>query len=97
LIFSWFQLANLWLTFSIVIGLLPNPAQGTEPTYLFGTAGIVSDLSCKNNLVMTLAIDALGERGSQMDISGFPRTAGMMLLNISVAYLIILLVRIGIR
>jgi hypothetical protein len=85
LVFSWFQLANLWLTFSIVIGLLPNPAEGTEPTYLFGTAGIVSELSRKTDLVMTLVIDALGECGSQMDISGFPRTAGKTLLDTDVS------------
>ncbi|WVQ82320.1 hypothetical protein IAT38_004448 [Cryptococcus sp. DSM 104549] len=36
LIFSWFALANLWLTFSIVIELLPQSAK----IYLFGTADV---------------------------------------------------------
>ncbi|QRV76364.1 chitin synthase [Ceratobasidium sp. AG-Ba] len=37
LIFSWFALANLWLTFSIIIDLLPEQK---DPIYLFGTADI---------------------------------------------------------
>ena len=39
LIFSWFALANLWLTFSIVIDLLPALS---PPLIAFGTADIVS-------------------------------------------------------
>ncbi|KAF8913861.1 glycosyltransferase family 2 protein [Gymnopilus junonius] len=35
LVFSWFALANLWLTFSIIIDLLPN-----QSIYLFGNADI---------------------------------------------------------
>ena len=35
LIFSWFALANLWLTFTIIIRLLP--ASKDDPTYLFGS------------------------------------------------------------
>jgi hypothetical protein len=38
LIFSWFALANLWLTFSIIIQLLPD-ATGFN---MFGTTEIVS-------------------------------------------------------
>ncbi|KZW03728.1 glycosyltransferase family 2 protein [Exidia glandulosa HHB12029] len=37
LIFSWFALANLWLTFSIIIRLLPSEE---SPVYLFGTRTI---------------------------------------------------------
>ena len=37
LVFSWFALANIWLTFSIIIDLLPS--QGVT---IFGTAAIVS-------------------------------------------------------
>jgi len=37
LVFSWFALANLWLTFSIIIDLLPE-----QGTYLFGTLEVVS-------------------------------------------------------
>lgn len=33
LVFSWFALANLWLTFSIIIDLLPRQ---TPPVYVFG-------------------------------------------------------------
>jgi chitin synthase len=40
LIFSWFALANLWLTFSIIIDLLPN-----QSIYIFGTAAVVSFLN----------------------------------------------------
>jgi len=38
LIFSWFALANLWLTFAIIIELLP-----TQKLIAFGTTEIVSD------------------------------------------------------
>ncbi|KAG8907052.1 Chitin synthase, class 2 [Tulasnella sp. 403] len=37
LVFSWFALANLWLTFSIIIDLLP---QQNPPVYVFGTAAV---------------------------------------------------------
>lgn len=37
LIFSWFALANLWLTFSIIINLLPAE---TPPFYTFGTQNV---------------------------------------------------------
>jgi len=37
LIFSWFAIANLWLTFSIIIDLCP--AQGIV---IFGTQAVVS-------------------------------------------------------
>lgn len=35
LVFSWFALANLWLTFSIILDLLP-----AQSVYIFGTAGV---------------------------------------------------------
>ncbi|EJD01146.1 chitin synthase [Fomitiporia mediterranea MF3/22] len=38
LVFSWFALANLWLTFSIIIELLPDLPQ--DPIIIFGTAEI---------------------------------------------------------
>lgn len=41
LIFTWFALANLWLTFSIIISLLTDANQ-TNPIYIFGTSYIVS-------------------------------------------------------
>ncbi|KAG8980226.1 Chitin synthase, class 2 [Tulasnella sp. JGI-2019a] len=37
LVFSWFALANIWLTFSILINLLP---QQTPPIYAFGTQNV---------------------------------------------------------
>jgi hypothetical protein len=37
LIFSWFALANLWLTFAIIIDLLPS-----EKLFTFGNAEVVS-------------------------------------------------------
>jgi hypothetical protein len=36
LVFSWFALANLWLTFSIIIDLLPE-----NKIYIFGTPAVV--------------------------------------------------------
>lgn len=36
LIFSWFALANIWLTFSIIIDLLPG-----QNIIIFGTATVV--------------------------------------------------------
>lgn len=38
LIFTWFALANLWLTFSIIIDLLPSLSPAIT---IFGTAEIV--------------------------------------------------------
>lgn len=38
LVFSWFALANLWLTFSIIIDLLPNIPG--KPIIIFGTATV---------------------------------------------------------
>lgn len=38
LIFSWFALANLWLTFSIIINLVPDATH----IYLFGNEQVVS-------------------------------------------------------
>lgn len=37
LIFSWFALANLWLTFSIIITMMPELS---PPVYLFGSAAV---------------------------------------------------------
>lgn len=50
LIFSWFALANLWLTFAIIIDLLPS-----QKLYAFGNAEIVSDcaLLAFHELVLT--------------------------------------------
>lgn len=39
LIFTWFSLANMWLTFSIIIDLLPSSNQ-THPVYIFGTEAV---------------------------------------------------------
>lgn len=41
LVFSWFALANLWLTFSILIDLLPGLPN--DPIFVFGTADVVSN------------------------------------------------------
>ncbi|CED84153.1 glycosyltransferase family 2 protein [Phaffia rhodozyma] len=38
LIFSWFALANVWLTFSIIVSLVPTLSPG--PIYLFGTPAV---------------------------------------------------------
>ncbi|KZT29322.1 glycosyltransferase family 2 protein [Neolentinus lepideus HHB14362 ss-1] len=40
LIFSWFSLANLWLTFSIIIELLPNQQAPAKSINIFGTTEI---------------------------------------------------------
>jgi chitin synthase len=62
LLFSWFALANLWLTFDIIIGLLPG-----EGIFLFGTEDITHwvNLTCKWLYLMFLGISfvlALGNR-----------------------------------
>jgi len=62
LVFSWFALANIWLTFSIIIDLLPS--QGHT---IFGTAGITHwvNLAFKWIYLSTLALQfvlALGNR-----------------------------------
>lgn len=41
LIFAWFALANMWLTFSLIIQLLPSIQ---NPVYIFGTLTIVSGI-----------------------------------------------------
>ena len=66
LIFSWFALANLWLTFSIVVGLLPDSSQ-SDAFYFFGTAEVTHwvNLSFKWLYLGSLAIQfvlALGNR-----------------------------------
>lgn len=43
LLFSWFALANVWLTYDIVVSFLPD-----QHVYVFGTAGIVGDLAASN-------------------------------------------------
>lgn len=40
LLFTWFALANLWLTFSIIIDLLPDTKQ-EHPFFIFGTSDVV--------------------------------------------------------
>lgn len=62
--FGWFALANLWLTFSIIIKLVPK---GENPTYFFGTAEITHwvNLACQWLYAATLAMQfilALGNR-----------------------------------
>jgi chitin synthase len=44
LFFSWFALANVWLTFTIIVDLVPALA---NPIYLFGTADIVSFIASR--------------------------------------------------
>jgi chitin synthase len=66
LAFSWFALANLWLTFSIIIDLLPDSSQGT-PFYFFGTAEVTHwvNLAFKWLYLGSLALQfvlALGNR-----------------------------------
>ncbi|KIY51631.1 glycosyltransferase family 2 protein [Fistulina hepatica ATCC 64428] len=62
LIFSWFALANMWLTFSIIIELLPD-----QGVYIFGTDDITHwvNLAFKWLYLATLALQfvlALGNR-----------------------------------
>ena len=71
LVFSWFALANLWLTFSIIIDFLPaqNP-----PILPFGTITVVSSRN-PNILSISakdLSTDALGALSFQVAISCFP-------------------------
>ena len=67
LVFSWFALANLWLTFSIIIDLLPDTSQQSKPFFFFGTADITHwvNLSFKWVYLGSLALQfvlALGNR-----------------------------------
>ncbi|KAF8655299.1 hypothetical protein AX16_003197 [Volvariella volvacea WC 439] len=62
LVFSWFALANLWLTFSILLDLLPK-----QEIYVFGTAEITHwiNSACKWIYLAFLALQfilALGNR-----------------------------------
>ncbi|KAJ7591104.1 glycosyltransferase family 2 protein [Mycena floridula] len=64
LLFSWFALANMWLTFSIIIDLLPDQS---PPILIFGTAEITHwvNLALKWLYLATLALQfvlALGNR-----------------------------------
>lgn len=67
LVFSWFALANIWLTFSIIIDLLPS-----QNIIIFGTADIVRSSSYNYSVVLTICSDSLGQPGFQVDIPGFP-------------------------
>ncbi|TDL29527.1 chitin synthase [Rickenella mellea] len=65
LVFSWFALANLWLSFSIVIDLLPN--LNPDPIIIFGTQDVTHwvNLSLKWIYLVFLACQfvlALGNR-----------------------------------
>ncbi|KAG8859628.1 Chitin synthase, class 2 [Serendipita sp. 411] len=66
LLFTWFALANLWLTFSIIIDLLPDTNQ-SSPFFMFGTATVTGyvNLAFKWIYLATLALQfvlALGNR-----------------------------------
>ena len=54
LFFSWFALANLWLTFSIIIKLVPS---GQDPLYIFGTEEITHWV---NNAFVWIYVTILG-------------------------------------
>lgn len=71
LFFSWFALANLWLTFSIIIELLPQ-ATGI---YVFGTNDIVSNFFGLDR-PLTWQPDALGQPGIVVDLHGIPGPPG---------------------
>lgn len=71
LIFSWFALANIWLTFSIIINLVV-----TQDIILFGTVTVVSSgfYFCLAMLPLTtLFADSLGQPRLRMDLSCFSR------------------------
>lgn len=56
LVFSWFALANIWLTFSIIIDLLPS-----QSIIIFGTADVVRSSSFMCFVVLRSCSDPLGE------------------------------------
>ena len=70
LIFSWFALANLWLTFSIIIDLLPS-----QNIHIFGTNYIVSPSIQIYVSHAHARVDFLGQPCVSMDIHCFSRVA----------------------
>ena len=80
LIFSWFALANLWLTFSIIIDLLPDlptvPEFSSAPILIFGTAAVVRSFhhNCIsiNSYKPICSTDALGESRLEMGLPNIP-------------------------
>ena len=76
LIFSWFALANLWLTFAIIIDLLPS-----QNLIAFGNAEVVSDRFFhhyfRSRVNSMNRADSLGELCIERDLLGFPGSAGM--------------------
>jgi len=58
----------MWLTFSIIIDLLPSSNQ-THPVYIFGTQTIVgSPLPISLPSLSLFFLDALGQLGFEMDL-----------------------------
>jgi len=81
LFFSWFALANVWLTFSIIIDLVP--ALSPHPIYLFVTKDIVRAFffpfflsDAPAYLLSFLFADNLGQPQSEMGLSRYPHAAG---------------------
>jgi hypothetical protein len=75
LVFSWFALANLWLTFSIVIELVPTSTK----INIFVTADIVSWWYLER--IKADKSDSLGQPGSHVDIHGVPHASGQLDLS----------------
>jgi hypothetical protein len=71
LVFTWFQLANLWLTFSIVIDLLPNLTD--HPFYMFGSQIAVRLHTLYSCACAEIDPDALGQFWAEVVVHGFPR------------------------
>ena len=67
LVFSWFALANLWLTFSILIDLLPS-----QNIIIFGTATVVGFFLTLQRDILNSHVDPLGQLGFEMDLLGVP-------------------------
>lgn len=81
LVFSWFALANLWLTFAIIIDLLPS-----QNLYAFGNAEVVSGRLryslLRSSVNQMVCADPLGEFCVQRNLLGFPGSAGKLFFHV---------------
>ncbi|KDQ17353.1 glycosyltransferase family 2 protein [Botryobasidium botryosum FD-172 SS1] len=88
LVFSWFALANIWLTFSIIIDLLP--AQ-TPPIYVFGTAAVTHwfNLAFKWIYLSFLALQFVLALGNRPKGEKFAYVATLWVYAVLSLYLIV--------
>lgn len=89
LIFSWFALANMWLTFSIIIDLLPD--QQPNPILIFGTATVTHyvNLALKGLYLAFLALQFILGLGNRPKGERLAYTVTLWVYAILSLYLIV--------